>query len=61
MLWFAHIVSQSIQVALDRGMEGRLVQLNFSVAFNMASLYDILYKLRDIDSGGLVHCIGVHY
>ena len=43
-------VSHHLQVALNRGMERRLVQLNFSAAFDRISHHGLLYKLR---------CLGV--
>ena len=45
-------VSHHLQAALDRGMEGRLVQLDFSAAFDRVSLRGLQYKLRSIDVGG---------
>ena len=45
-------LSYSLQVALDRGMEGRLVRLNFSAAFDRISHCDLLYKLMWICFGG---------
>ena len=53
-MWcFAH----SLQVALDRSKaspteQGRLVQLDFSTAFDRASRCGLLYKLRSIGVGG---------
>ena len=41
-----------LQVALDRSMEGRLVQLDFSAAFDRFSHWCPLYKLRSIGIGG---------
>ena len=46
-------LSHSLQVALDRGMKGRLVQLDFSAAFDRVSHRGLLYKLRSIGVGGL--------
>ena len=40
-----------LQVVLDRGMEGRLVQFDFSAAFYMDSHCALLYKLISIDIG----------
>ena len=40
-----------LQVALDMGMEGRLVQLDFSAAFDRIIHCDLLYKLRSIGVG----------
>ena len=41
-------LSRRLQVALDMGMESRLVQLNFSAAFDRESYCRLLYKLRCI-------------
>ena len=41
-------LSRRLQVALDRGMEEMLVQLDFSTAFDSVSLYGLLYKWRSI-------------
>ena len=41
-------LSHRVQVALDKGMEGRLAQLDFSAAFNRGSHCYLLYKLRFI-------------
>ena len=49
-----------LHVALNRGMERRLVQLDFSVAFDRVSHPGLLYKLRPIVLRTvLVHSIGV--
>ena len=45
-------LSHSLQVALGRGMGGRLDQLDFSAAFYIVSHYGLLYKLMSIDVGG---------
>ena len=39
------------QVALSRSMEGRLIQLDFSSAFDRISYRNLLYKLRSIGIG----------
>ena len=46
------LLTLSLHVALDRGMDGRPVQLNFSLAINMVSHCGLLYKLRSMDFGG---------
>ena len=43
--------SHRLQVALNKGMEGRLIQLDFSRAFNRVSRRSLLYKLRSIGVG----------
>ena len=39
-------LSHTIQIALDSGMEGCLVQLDFLAAFDKFSHFGLLYKLR---------------
>ena len=41
----------NLQVALDRGVEGRIIQLDFSAAFDRASHWALLYRLRSMDVG----------
>ena len=41
----------SLQVALDRGMEGRVVQLEFLAAFDRVSHRGVLYKVRSMRIG----------
>ena len=41
-------LSLSLQVALDEDMEERLVEFEFSAAFDRAGLYGLLYKERSI-------------
>ena len=43
--------SYRLQVALDRGMEERLVQFYFSPAYNRLSHCGLLYKPRSIGVG----------
>ena len=45
-------LSHRLQVALNRGIERRLVQLDFSAAFDKIGHCDSLYKLRSIGIGG---------
>ena len=45
-------VSHRSQVSPDRGMEGRLVQLDFSDAFHRVTHRGLLYKLKSIGVGG---------
>ena len=44
--------SYHLQVAQDRGIERRLVQLDFSAAFDRMSHRGLLYKLKTIDVEG---------
>ena len=46
------ILSQHLQVALDRGTEERLVQLDFSAAFDSVSHHSLLYMQRSTGVGG---------
>ena len=45
-------LSHYLEAALDMGMEGRQVQLNFSATFDRASHCGLLHKLRSICVGG---------
>jgi hypothetical protein len=45
-------VSHHLQAALDRRLEARLVQLDFSAAFDRVSHVGLLYKLRSIGLSG---------
>jgi hypothetical protein len=45
-------VSHFLQSALDQGMEARLVQLNFSAAFDRVIHQGLLYKLESCGVGG---------
>ena len=47
-----HALFYHLQVALNRGMEERLVQLGFSAAFDRVNLSGLLYTLRSIGVGG---------
>ena len=47
-----HTLSHHLQITLDKGMEGRLFQLNFSAAFDRVSHFGVLYKLRSMRVGG---------
>ena len=38
---------------IDRGIKGRIVQLDFSAAFGRVNHRGLLYKLRSIGAGGL--------
>ena len=46
------ILSHHLKVALDRGMEERLVQLDFSAAFDRVSHCGLVFKLRSTGVGG---------
>ena len=55
-------LSHTLQVALNKSMEGRLVRLDFSSAFDRVSHRSLLYELRSIDVGRqtvLVLTVGV--
>ena len=45
-------LSHHFQVALEMGMKERLLQLNFSAAFDRVSHRSFLYKLRGIGARG---------
>ena len=54
MWWFAHIVSPSAGRTLERGVDRRLVQMDFSTAFDRVSYWCLPYNLRSI-------CIGAQF
>ena len=54
-------LSHHIQVALDRGREERLVQLNFSAAFEKVSHRGLLYSLKSIGVRGQFLSIGSEF
>ena len=45
-------LSHHLQVALDRSVEGKLVQLDFSAAFDRIRHIGLLYKFRSVGVGG---------
>ena len=47
-------VSHTLQSALDSGQEARIVQIDFSAAFDRVNHLGILYKLCSVDIGGSV-------
>ena len=47
------ILSRHLQIALDRGIERRFVQLDFPIAFDRVSYRSLLYKLRRVGIGGM--------
>ena len=47
-------VSHTLQSALESGQEARIVQIDFSAAFDRVNHLDILYKLCSVDIGGSV-------
>ena len=47
-------VSHTLQSALVRGQEARIVQIDFSAAFDMVNHLGILYKLCSVGIGGSV-------
>ena len=47
-------VSNTMQSALESGQEGRIVQINFSAAFERVNRQGILYKLCSVGSGASV-------
>ena len=47
-------VSHTLQSALERGQEARIVQIDFSVAFDRVNHLGILYKLCSVCIGGSV-------
>ena len=47
-------VSHILQSALERGQEARIVQIDFSAAFDRVNHQGILYKLWSVGIGGSV-------
>ena len=47
-------VSHTLQSALESGQEARIVQIDFSAAFDMVNHLGILYKLCSVGIGGSV-------
>ena len=47
-------VSHTLQSALESGQEARIVQIDFSAAFDRVNLLSILYKLCSVSIGGSV-------
>ena len=47
-------VSQTLQSALESGQEARIVQIDFSAAFDRVNHQGILYKLCSVGIGGSV-------
>ena len=50
-------LSHTLQRALESGKEARIVQIDFSAAFDRVSHLGILYKPRSVGIGGSVLCI----
>ena len=47
-------ISHALQSAFEGGQEARIVQIDFSVAFDRANHQGILYKLCSVGFGGAV-------
>ena len=47
-------VSHTLQSALESGQKVRIVQIDFSAAFDRVNHHDILYKLCSVGIGGSV-------
>ena len=47
-------VSHTLQSALDNGQEARIVQIDFSAAFDRVNHQGILYRLSSVGIGGSV-------
>ena len=47
-------MSHTLQSALESGLEGRIVQINFSEAFDRVNHHGILYRLCAVGIGGSV-------
>ena len=52
---YVHIcVSHTLQSALESGQEARIVQIDFSAAFDRVNHQGILYKVSSVGIGGSV-------
>ena len=47
-------MSHTLQSALESGQEARIVQINFSAAFDRVNYQEIMYKLCSVGIGGFV-------
>ena len=47
-------MSHTLQSALESGQEARIVQIDFSTAFDRVNHHEILYKLSSVGIGGSV-------
>ena len=54
-------VSHTLQRALESGQEARIVQIDFSAAFDRVNHLGILYKLCSVGIGGSVLSILTQY
>ena len=50
-------LSHTLQSALESGQEARIIQIDFSAAFDMVNHQGILYKLCSVGIGGSVQSI----
>ena len=53
-VWVPVCVSHTLQSALESGQEARIVQIDFSAAFDMVNHLGILYKLCSVGVGSSV-------
>ena len=54
-------MSNTLQSALESGKEARIVQIDFSAAFDRVNHHGILYKLCSVGIGGSVLSILTHF
>ena len=54
-------MSHTLQSALERGQEARIVQIDFSAAFDRVNHQGILYKLSSVGIGGSVLSVLMQY
>ena len=54
-------MSHTLQSALESGQEARIIQIDFSAAFDSVNHQGILYKLCSVGIGGFVLSILVDY
>ena len=54
IILYYYYVSHTLQSALESGQEARIVQIDFSAAFDNVNHQGILYRLRSVGIGGSV-------
>ena len=47
-------MSHTLQIALESGQEARIMQIDFSAAFDRVNHQGILYRIRSVGIGGSV-------
>ena len=58
---FFFFLSYTLQSALEKGQEARIVQIDFSAAFDRVNHQGILYRLSSVGIGGSVLSVLTHF